>query len=179
MKRQGVLVVFGTAAVTTAFTVMLFAPSGVGAIDAIHRIKAVIAQPQFASQGCVFVLKADKAAYEAGERPILEVKASNPTDKSVETTVWINILGSAPASLVSRMLPIPQVLWSKPCVVNLKPGEVKTLNITSDAKLPAGQNILFTMTDKQRAVLVINLGVKAPKGTAQASHPAQTAAARF
>ena len=178
MKRQGVLVVFGSAAVTTVFTVMLLAPSGVDAVDAIRRIKAVIAQPQFASQGCVFKLKADKAEYEAGDRPTVEVKASNPTEKSVETTVWINILGSAPASLASRMLPIPQVLWSKPCVVSLKPGEARTLNITSDAKLPAGQNISFIMTDKQRAVMAINLDVKAPQGTGQASHAARTAAAR-
>jgi hypothetical protein len=177
MKRQSVLVVFGTAAVTTVFTVMLFAPSGVGAIDTIHRIKAVITQPQFESQGCVFVLKTDKAEYEAGDRPTVDIKASNPTDKAVEAKVWINILGSAPASLASRMLPIPRVLWSHPYVVSLKPSEVKTLNITSDAKLPAGQNISFTMTDKQRAVLAINLGVKAPKGTGQASHTAQ--AARF
>jgi hypothetical protein len=177
MRRQGVLVVFGTAAVTTAFTVMLFAPRGVGAGDAVTRIKAMIAQPHFTSQGCVLVLKTDQVEYEAGDRPTVEVKASNPTDKPVETTVWISISASAPASLMSRMLPVPRVLWSHSCVVSLKPGEAKTMSVTSDAKLPAGQNIAFTMTDKQRTVLASSLGTKPPKAS-QASHPAQTATTR-
>ncbi len=178
MKRQGVLVVFGTAAVTTVFTVMVLAPRGVGAIDVVQKTKAVIAQPQFTSQGCVFVLKTDKAEYEADDKPAVELKASNPTDKSVETKVWINISASAPISPLSRMLPIPQVLWSHPCVVSLKPGEIRTLSIMSEAKLPAGQTILFTMTDKQRAVLASSLAVKDPKRAGRASQAAELTAAR-
>jgi hypothetical protein len=176
MKRQNILVMLGTAAVTAALTVMLLAPRGVGA--AVPKIKAVIAQPHFTSQGCVFALKTDKAEYGAGDCPVVEVKASNPSDKSVEATVWINISASAPMSPLSRMLPVPQMLWSQRCVVSLKPGETKTLKVTSEAKLPAGQNISFTISDKERAVLADNLDVKDPKRASQVSHAAQTAAAR-
>ncbi len=178
MKRQNVLVMLGTAAVTAALTVMLLAPRGVGAGDAVPKIKAVIAQPHFTSQGCVFSLKTDKAEYGAGDRPVVEIKTSNPSDRSAVAAVWINISATAPMSPLSRMLPIPQMLWSQRCVVSLAPGETRTLSVTSEAKLPAGQNISFTISDKERTVLAGNLGVKDPKRASQVSHAAQTAAVR-
>ena len=174
MRLRGVLVVMGTAAVTTAFTVSLFGPRGLIAVDTVGTIKPVIAQPRFASQGCEFVLKTDKTGYEAGEQPALEVTASNSTDKAVTTTVWVNILASAPASLTSRMLPIPQTLWSHPCVFGLTPRESKTLTIASETKLPGGKNISITITDRQRAVLASSLSTPSPKGQAgQALRAAQ------
>jgi len=177
MKRQGVLVVLLTAAATTAFTVMLLAP---GSVDAVvpPTIKAVIAQPQFESQGGVFTLKVDKAGYDAGDKPIIELTASNPTDRPLDATIGINISASSPSNPDSRMPTIPKVLWSQPQVVSLNPGEVKTLSIASDAKLPAGGNVLFTMTDKQRAVLAVNLGVQPGSGTSPASPDGKTAPAK-
>jgi hypothetical protein len=177
MKRQGVLIVLLTAAATTAFTVMLFAPGRLGAGDA-PKIKAMIPQPRFESQGCVFTLKTDKAEYEAGDIPVVDVKASNPTDTAQEATVWINILASGPESPMSRTISIPRVIWSHPHVVWLQPGEDKTLSLASDAKLPAGQRVLFTMTDKQQTILAAGAGVKRAKGTGQAPAAAKTTAAK-
>lgn len=179
MNRQGLLVMFGTAAVTTAFTVMLLAPSGVSAVDAVHRIKPVIAQPQLTTQGCTFVLKTDKAEYDAGETPAVELKASNPTDKPVQATIWVNIAASAPVSPMARMLPVPKVLWSYQIVVSLNPGENRTVSSTSDTKLPAGQNIQFSMTDKARAVLATSFAVKAARGTGQAPNAAKIVAVKL
>ena len=91
MKLQGTFVVLATAAVTTVFTVSLLAPNGVGAVDSAARIKPLIVQPKLASQGCEFVLKTDKAEYDAGDAPAIEVTASNPTDQAVTARVWVNI----------------------------------------------------------------------------------------
>ena len=176
MKLQGAFVVLATAAVTTVFTVSLLAPSGVNAVDTSARIKPLILQPRFMSQGCGFVLKTDKVDYNAGDMPAIDVTASNPTDKAVTTTVWVNISASAPASPLSRMLPVPQLLWSHPCVFSLKPGVSTTLSITSETKLPAGQNVSISITDKQRAILATNLSTPKPKGPAVRTVPvAQTA----
>jgi hypothetical protein len=169
MKLQGAFVVLATAAVTTVFTVSLLAPSGVNAVDTSARIKPLIHQPRLTSEGCEFVLKTDKVDYEAGDTPAIEVTASNSTDKAVTTTVWVNVSASAPASPLSRMLPVPRVLWSHPCVFNLKPGMATKLSITSDAKLPAAQNISISITDKQRAILASSLST--PKGKSPAGLP--------
>jgi hypothetical protein len=166
MKLQGAFVVLATGVVTTVFTVSLLAPRDLDAVDTLARIKPLIVQPRFMSQGCGFVLKTEKAEYEAGDTPAIKVTASNPTDKAVATTVWVNISASAPASPMARMLPVPQVLWSHPCVFNLKPGTSATLSITSEAKLPAGQNISISITDKQRAILATSLSTPKRKGPA-------------
>jgi len=160
MKRQDVLAVLAVAGVTMAFTLTLLGPTGVGAGDALQAIKPEIAQPQLTSQGCVFVLKTDKPTYEVGETPAIEITASNPTDKPAEPTVWINITASSPASRMSRMMVVPSPLWSHECRVNLQPGESKTMTIASAAKLPAGQDISITISDKKEAVLLRSLGVR-------------------
>jgi hypothetical protein len=176
MRLQGALVVLGTAGATMAFTVMLLAPRGVSAVDAVERIKPMIARPQLASQGCVFVLKTDKPAYDAGDRPTIEITASNPTAKAADASVWINIASSAPTSAMSRMLPVPRSLWSHQCAVSLEPGQTKTVSVVSEAKLPAGQNILITMGDKDAAVLAGALGARSqPARGAQQPPAARTA----
>ena len=122
MRLQGTYVVLATAAVTTVFTVSLLAPNGVGAVDAAATIKPLIPQPRLESQGCGFVLKTDKPDYEAGDRPSIEVTASNPADgKAVATKVWVNISARAPASpnpacfrLRKRSGPIPMSSISSP-----------------------------------------------------------------
>jgi hypothetical protein len=160
MKWQDVLAVLAVAGVTMVFTLTLLGPTGVGAGDAVPAIMPVIAQPQFTSQGCVFVLKTDKATYEADETPSFEITASNATDKAVEATVWINIAASSPASAMSRRMVLPTPLWSHECRVDLQPGESKSMTIASEVKLPAGQSISISMTDKNAAMLLRNLSVQ-------------------
>ena len=64
------------------------------------------------------------------------------------------------------MLPPPKTVWSHPCVFELKPGDSTAISITSEAKLPAGQSIFISITDKDRAILAANLS------TPQAARPA-------
>ncbi len=161
MRLQGTYVVLATAAVTTVFTVSLLAPNGVGAVDAAATIKPLIPQPRLESQGCGFVLKTDKPDYEAGDRPSIEVTASNPADgKDVTTTVWVNISARAPASPMARLLPTPETLWSHPYAFELKPGASKALTINSDAKLPAGKVISISITGEQQTILATSVSTR-------------------
>ena len=160
MRAQGVWVVLGTAAVTMTFTVLLLMPGGVQAVNVAEKIKPVIYPPRLTSHNAVFVLKTDKPEYQADERPGITVTATNPSDKPVDTTVWVSISASAPTSLIgARMLPVPEVLWSHPWCVSLKPGEVKQLSVSSEAKLPAKKSISITLTDRQMTVLARKLSI--------------------
>ncbi len=161
MKLQDVLTVVGTAVLTTAATLMLLGPRTDSLAYAAPEVKPVIAQPQFQSQGCTFVLKTDKATYEAGESPAIEITASNPSDKPVHATIWVSISASAPASPMAHRMPMPRSLWSHECVVSLQPGETKNLTIPCDAKLPAGQSISIIMTDKKETIRAASPDIQA------------------
>ncbi len=160
MRVQGVVTVLGIAAITAAFTLVAFGPQGVGAVDDA-KVKALLARPEFSSQGCKFTLKADKEAYDAGQSPTLTLTASNPGDKPAEATVWILVSASAPTSPFARMLPIPESVWSHKLTVNLKPGETKTETIETKLALPTGKDITITLSDKSQVIVAGDLRARA------------------
>jgi hypothetical protein len=162
----------GVAAVTMAVTLLVLTPRGGNQALAAPTIKPVIAHPQFHSQGCTFVLKTDKSAYEAGEAPILEVTASNPTDKVMTPKVWVTIFASAPTSPMSRMVALPRALWARECAVSLQPGESKKITLTSEARLPAKQDIAIALSDKKETILARKPNVTNSPATARSSRSA-------
>jgi hypothetical protein len=160
MKLQNILTVAGTAGITMAITLMLLGPRNFSPAYAAE-VKPVIAQPQFQSQGCTFVLKTDKAAYEEGQSPVFELTASNPSTNPVDPTIWLSIMASAPNSRFSRMAVMPRTLWLHECVVSLLPKETKKIEIPCDAKPPAGHDIIITMTDKKGTIRLANPEIRA------------------
>jgi hypothetical protein len=160
MKNRTVMTVLGTAAITTAVTLGLASLWAGGRADAGPlAVKPVIARPEFTSQGCKFVLKADKAAYEPEDSPVFEISATNTTGADVKAKVWINVLATAPSNPMSRMMPRPRSLWSQVVAFNLEPGESRTQKVTCEAKLPAGQSVSITLGDKQESIMPMNLPV--------------------
>lgn len=161
MKLQDMLAVLAAAAATMAFTLVTFGPERVGATDQPEAVTPTIVRPKLTVEGCVFTLKTDQPAYAPDETPTLLITAVNPTDRAVETAVWVNISASSPASRISRVMVLPKPLWSsEKCVVSLKPGETKTVTLATDAKLPAGQMISITLSDKDQAVIADLLSVQ-------------------
>jgi len=160
MRVRDVLGVAAVAAVTMAFVLAMLGPGQVGAEDPPEGIKPMIAQPKLTVDGCEFTLSTDKPAYKEGETPVLTIEATNPTDKPVETTVWVNVSGFSPASFVSRRMPVPQPLWIRDCRVKLAPGETKTVTMPTEIKLTALQNVSFTLANAEQKVLVDLLSVQ-------------------
>ena len=163
MMLRNVLIMLGTAAATAALTLALSAPRG-GDAQAGPAVQPVIAQPQLTTQGCTFSLKTDKETYEAGESPVIEVAASNPTDKPVTASVWVTVTTRSPTSGRSRMLSIPLTLWSHEYAFDLPADQTKTLTATC-AALPAGQNVSIILTDQKDAILAGSVGVPAAGGS--------------
>jgi hypothetical protein len=175
MKVKDILAVLGTAAATTAFTVGLLGPGRVAATGTVEGIKPVIAQPKLTVGGCVFSLETDKPAYKAGDTPTLRVKAANPTDKRAEATIWLSMSASSPASPMSRMVVLPKPLWTEKYVVSLEPGQTRTVPLDTRTKLPAGESVSITISDKDLTVLARALSVEDASG--QVEVPSQTAPA--
>jgi hypothetical protein len=178
MVLRNVVTVLGTAAVTAALVLTLAGPRGDGVAQAGPAVKPIIARPQLTSHDCTFVLKTDKEAYESDEAPVIQVTASNPTDKPVDARVWVNIMAAAPTTRMSRMLTVPRPLWSQDFAFNLKPGETKSMSATCQVKLPSGQDVHVVLTDKKDAVLASSVGVPARGGPNQAPPAARPGASQ-
>ncbi|NQU24980.1 MAG: hypothetical protein HQ567_27155 [Candidatus Nealsonbacteria bacterium] len=150
MKIRDILAVAGVAAVTMAFVLTMLGPGQVGAEDPPAGIKPMIAQPKLTVDGCEFTLSTDKPDYQQGETPTLTLVATNPTDKPVETTVWVNVQSSSPASMFSRAPQLPSPLLNRDCSVKLAPGETKTVTIPTEIKLSALENVSITLSGTEQ-----------------------------
>lgn len=153
MRGRDVLGVLSVAGATMAFTLVLFGPWSIVASDEAPSIKPGIAQPEFTSHGCVFALKTGKPEYQPGESPVVEIEAKNPTDATVEATVWLSLLAAKVPSPMSRTLALPRSVWSKPYTVRLNAGETTTATLATDVKLAANQTVTVTIGDKEQTVL--------------------------
>ena len=178
MKIHGALSVLFVGAATAAITLAVLLPGRAGAIDATESMQPTIARPTLTSLGCTFSIAAIEEAIKAGDKPTLKLTATNPTDEPVEATVSVNMTSMAPMSPLSRMMPMPRSLWDRECTVGLKAGETKTLTLSPDVELPAGQVVSLQLADKKRAVALTLLQVPAPKllaasPLAQANGPTQ------
>lgn len=153
MRGRDVLGVLGVAVATMAFTLVLFGPWSIVASDESTPIRPRIAQPEFTSHGCVFALKTGKLEYQSGESPVVEIEAKNPTDATIEATVWVGLLATDVPSPMARTLAMPRPVWSKPYTVRLNAGETATAKLDTEVTLAANQNITVTIGDKELAIL--------------------------
>jgi len=163
MKINGALSVLFVAAATAAITLAVLLPGRVTAVDATESMQPTIARPTLTSLGCTFSVAAIEEAIKAGDKPTLKLTATNPTDKPVEATVSVNMTSMAPMSRMSRMMPMWRSLWNRECTIGLKAGETKTLTLSPDVKLPAGQVVSVQLTDKKQTIRVTLLEAPAPK----------------
>ncbi|HVS34127.1 MAG TPA: hypothetical protein VMS17_01015 [Gemmataceae bacterium] len=163
MKLRNVLTVLGTATITAVLTLALLAPWA-GKAEAGPTVHPTIAQAQLASHNCTFSLTTDKPDYEAGQTPQIEVKAVNPTDQPATVSVWVTVTTTSPASRMSRMLPMPTVVWSHEFAFTLKPDETKSLTATC-AAMPALGNVAILLSDQNMSVLAGVYGVPAQTQT--------------
>jgi hypothetical protein len=167
MKLRNVVTVLGTAALTTVVTLGLAALCAGGRAEAAPGVAPMIARPELTSQGCKFVLKADKATYEADETPIFEITATNTTKENIKAKVWVNVSATSPMALSLRMAPRPRILWSGEVAFSLEPGETKSQKVTCSAKLPAGQSVSVTLSDTQTAIMPMNFPTQNAGNAAQ------------
>ena len=168
MKTQDILAILGVAAATMAFTIGLTAPGQVDAVDQAppaeaKKITPIIGQPTLKIADLQIGLKMDKANYAAGDKPVVMLATSNPTDRRIETNVWIGMTSASPESMFSRALTLPTYIWSKNVPVVLEPGESKQLEFAVEKELVAGHSVSVTMSDTDQKAAFAKLLSPAPK----------------
>ena len=157
MKRNDITAILVVAAATMAFSLVTMGPDRVGAVDEAADVTPVVVQPKLEADGCVFTVKTEKASYAAGEKPVLLVTATNPTDQPVDARVWLMVQSQSPSSPMSRVISIPEMLWSEECPIPLAAGETKTIRIETEAALPAGKTVSIAISNQEVTLNVARL----------------------
>lgn len=159
MTIRDLMAVLGVAAVTMAFTLVVGRPVRLGANDAASELIPEIAQPRLEIDGCVLVLTSDKKEYAPEEKPVLSIKATNPTRQAVKTSLSVNISATSPASRFSRRMVLPEILWTKQHPLTLSPGETRVVTLATETPLPKGKSISITMGDKKQAAMISSVQI--------------------
>lgn len=158
MKIQDIMAILGVAAATMAFTIGFAASGPVDAVDqaenASNRITPLIGQPTLEIAGLEISLAMDKPNYAPGDKPVVTLETTNPTDQRVETNVWIGMTSSSPSSFRSRALTMPSYFWTQNVPLALGPGETKQFQVATEKEFVAGKSIAVTMshTDEKAAL---------------------------
>jgi hypothetical protein len=164
VKTRNIVTVLAVAAATAALTIVVLSPWTGSSAQAGPAVKPTIVQPELVSKGCKFVLKTDKESYEGDEHPVVEVTASNPTKETVNASVWVLVTATSPVSARSRMMPMPQTLWTQEYAFSLAPDETKTQRFTCNLTGQSGQssmaqNVRIILSDNKNAILANQLDV--------------------
>jgi hypothetical protein len=158
MRLSSLLSILGIAITTMALTLGILVPGSVDAEADANRITPQITQPELTVDGCQITVTTDKSDYGAGEKPTLFVKATNPTDQRIETTVALQILSSSPASPLSRVVAIPLPLWTDKWDLVLGPGESRSRKFETEA-LPEDQQVTVNVMGGDVALIAQQINV--------------------
>jgi hypothetical protein len=179
MKLQDIMAILGVAAVTMAFTLGFAAPDQVGAVDqeenGVTRITPIISQPTLNIAGLDITLTMDKPDYAPGDKPVITLEVTNPTDQRVESNVWIGMTSSSLSSRLSRAPTMPNYLWSKNMPLAFDTGETQQFQFATEKEIVAGYTVSITVSDTDQKEAFANLlNLNAGKRRASNEEPVGT-----
>lgn len=142
------LVAMGTAA--TVLAILL--PADLTAREEDAKAKAEIKLPKLATAGVELSLKPDKAQYNAGDQPALQLIARNTSDKPVTCQATVTMYSQDPAAMFSRMMPVQKSLYREPWSLKLKPGETRVVRIDTGKTLAVGHTVSFGLSVDKKSI---------------------------
>lgn len=160
MKRNDMLAFLLAAGITLVFTLTWLGPTQAGADSGEEAVPPLNPTPKLTVEGCELTLKSDKDVYDSGEKPQLIIEAVNPTKQKMEIPLRFTLTAAKPGSALSRVLEVPETLWTTECLLTLAPGERKTVRKETDKALPVEKEISVTMSSGKWLGLAHPLRVK-------------------
>jgi hypothetical protein len=141
MKKENVITMLSCAVATTSLIVTCMRPetldgeSDVPVISQPESPKLVVGNVELRLKS------ASNSLFEAGQKPALELTAENLGEEAADEKIKVLITTSAPASPLSRLVVLPEVLWTHNEDLQLKAGEKKSFTLKCDKPLPPGRVI--------------------------------------
>jgi hypothetical protein len=148
MNTKDLLQITVVATGTATLAVMTFLAGPLDAGSGTDPNGTTIPKPKLTAKGVEFtVAPADGCGLEAGDQPEFELKAVNTLDAPANVTVSITMTGSTPVSPLSRLMPLPTLLWEYEFALTLRANETKSVNLATNTELPANNVVSITLTD--------------------------------
>ncbi len=136
MNKNDLLTVITSATATAALTLTAFWPGSLGAGDDPQPVPPKIAQPKLAAGGLeISIAAAEGHPLRAGDEPVLELTAVNPTAAAAQASIQVALSTTSPADALSRVVRTPAVLWQADQSLALGPKEVKKVLLKTGTKL--------------------------------------------
>jgi hypothetical protein len=145
MKTNDFSVVLAVAAITTAAAWMCLGPRRVATASDPQAGLAIRQAPSLQHAGVVLSLQTGNRAQAVPDRPTLRLTAINGSSAPRRIPVQIRMASTAPSSPLSRVVAMPVERWSQELLVELAPGQSRTVQIQPEASLPAGQEATITL----------------------------------
>lgn len=146
MKTKDLLTI-ATAALGTATLTVAFLASPLMSGNDANPLAATIAKPKLAANGIEMTLaSANGREFKAGEQPVFELRAVNTLNQPSDVAICAILSASAPVSRMSRLMPMPSVLWRQELALALGPNETKVLPLAARTNLPANSDISVSLS---------------------------------
>ena len=157
------LVTIATAALGTAtLTVAGFWAGPLDAGNEADALPAKVAKARLMTKGVELALgAAGGRSFKAGDQPEFELTAVNTTDQPAEVGVGVTMTGTAPASLLSRTIQMPSVLWQQEECMKLAPKETKVLTLCASTNLPPNSVISVSLREPGAEAALMLPGITA------------------
>lgn len=153
MKTKDLVTITAVALGTATLTVLTFWSAPLEAGNEAEQMTAEIAKPKLVAKGVeVTLAAAESRAFKAGDEPVFDLTAVNPTCEPVSVAIRLAMTGTSPASLMSRLPVMPTMLWQDCHTLALKPNETKTIAVPTKTKLPAGTMFSVTLREDSPAM---------------------------
>ncbi|MGA2541812.1 MAG: hypothetical protein ABSG78_09695 [Verrucomicrobiota bacterium] len=141
MKTKDLLIIATAALGTATLTVAFHASPLISGNDA-NPLAATIAKPKLTANGIEMTLSAANGReFKAGDQPAFELQAVNTLGEPSEVAICATLSAFTVGSPMSRIGPIPSVLWHEELALKLGPNETKALTLAARTNLPANSSI--------------------------------------
>lgn len=165
MNTKDLLTISTAAIATAALTVATLGGGSTEAGGDAAAPAAKITAPSLVTHGVTLTLNAkDNRVFKTGEQPEFELKAMNGTQPAT-VHVALELNSTTMASLASRVMRSPNILWHDEMTLSLKPNETKVMALAAKTNLPPNCFISVVLreagTNEERATLESSLNPNA------------------
>lgn len=147
MKTNDVLIITTVALGTAALTISSLWPSSLNAGDEAAMAPEV-SKPKLISHGLELTMGMNpRKRPVAGEQPIFEVKALSLTNITTDVNLRIVMSAAGPADAFSRVLRLPEILWTDQRSLIVPPGGTKVVIFSPAKRLPPNKLISVSLQE--------------------------------
>ncbi len=143
MRWRDVAVVGGTALATALVALPILC---VGYAIANDGAKAEIQWPVLRTNGAEITLRAEKSAYSAGETPVIQLVAANPSGTPVTLEAQVRMMAQPLPSMMMRAMPVARQRWEQRTVIQLGANEQKVIPLPTGTAAAAGSRVTFQLS---------------------------------